>query len=123
MSNRPCEVCGRTPSEEHHIIKRSQAPYLINIKLNIKDLCHEHHRGNEGPELNRRTDKKYKLEYQDKVMALFDMTKYYTEKDIREKLNTTQTEVRKFLKILPLHKEGYLGEDIVRRMMGGRCYV
>jgi hypothetical protein len=50
-----CKICGR-PAEEHHIVFRSKAHYMVNVDLNIKHLCKEHHKGNGGPHLNRKVD-------------------------------------------------------------------
>lgn len=120
--DRYCEVCGRPYAELHHIIHRSAASYLTNISLNFKFLCYEHHRGNDSPHMKRSIDRKYKLEYQDKVKSLVNNDKCYTEKELIDILHVTKTEVRKFTKKLTLTKEGYKGEEIILRLLGGRYY-
>ena len=65
-----CEICGR-PAEEHNIVFRSKAAYMVNVEINKKQLCEEHHRGNEGPHLNRKIYLKYKLELQKKLFEIF----------------------------------------------------
>lgn len=117
-----CERCNRTVTELHHIVYRSQALYMANIKLNFMYLCPEHHRGNESPHMDKEIDFKYKYEMQEKLFQLFDK-KYFTEKEIKELLETTSTEVKKITKKLPLYKEGYERLDIVIRLMGGRLYA
>ena len=117
-----CEVCGKNYAEEHHIIFKSQAPWMAKIKINLMYLCNEHHRGNNSPHRNKKIDIKYKLELQKKLFEMFNDKDYYTEKEIQEKLWTTSSEVRKITKKLMLYKEGYKSLDIVIRCMGGMLY-
>ena len=116
-----CEVCGKPNSEAHHIIFRSEAPYFAKIKINIKFLCAEHHRGNESPHKSKKVDLQYKRELQAKLKKLFNQS-YYTAEQIKNILQTTQTEAWKITKTLQRYKEGYKGEDIIRRCMGGKMY-
>lgn len=117
-----CEECGRVQPELHHVIFRSQAPYMANIKINFKYLCGDCHRGNNGPHRNKKENLKYKLELQKNLFELFGDKEYYTEKEIQEKLWTTSSEARKITKKLMWYKEGYRGLDIVIRCMGGMLY-
>lgn len=117
-----CEECGRLHPELHHIIFRSQASYMANIKINFKYLCPEHHRGNNSPHMNRKKCMEYKLELQKKLFALFSDKEHYTEKEIQEKLETTSSEVKKICKKMMLYKEGYKASDITLRCMGGMMY-
>lgn len=116
-----CEECGRNIVELHHIIFKSQASYLANIKINFKYLCEEHHRGNKGPHRNKEKDLEYKFELQKKLFELFDRD-YYSEKEIKELLETTPSEAAKITKKLRVYKEGYERVDIICRLMGGRLY-
>lgn len=121
-----CEECIKkgiwSAAEIHHIVKRSQASYLTNIKINFKYLCPEHHRlGKDSPHMNKETDFKYKYELQTKLFSLFSKD-FYTEKEIKEKLETTSSEVRKIVKKLKVYKEGYDRVELVVRLMGGRFY-
>ena len=116
-----CEHCNKNIVELHHIVFRSQAPYMANIKINFKYLCPEDHRGNDGPHMNRKTDFKYKYELQTKLFRFFSK-QYYAEKEIRDLLETTSSEAGKIVKKLKLYKEGYERVDIVCRLMGGRIY-
>lgn len=117
-----CKECNKNVTELHHIVFRSQAPYMANIKINFMYLCPEHHRGNESPHMNKEIDFKYKFELQTKLFKLFSKA-YYTEKEIKDALWTTSSEARKITKKLKLYKEGYERVDIVSRLMGGRIYA
>lgn len=118
-----CEECGRLHPELHHIIFRSQAAYMANIKINFKYLCGDCHRGNNGPHRNKAKNLQYKLELQDKLDKLFGDKQYYTEKEVQEKLQTTASETKKITKKLMWYKEGYKAEDITFRCMGGMLYA
>lgn len=123
MSNVPCEVCGRPHAQIHHIIHRSAAKYLTNVKINFKYLCLEHHNGGDNsPHRNYEVDKKYKIEYQQKVENLFT-NPFYTEAEVIKILKVSRSSADKILKTLVLHKEGYSREDIILRLLGGRYYV
>lgn len=123
MSNyRYCEECGSSITELHHTIFKSQASYMANIKINFMYLCPEHHRGNNSPHGDRKVNIKYKLELQKKLFELFDKD-YFTEKEIKEKLETTSSEARKITKKLKLYKEGYERVELITRLMGGMLYA
>jgi hypothetical protein len=116
-----CEICGRE-SEEHHIVFRSQASYMVKVELNKKLLCPEHHKGNDGPHLNRKTDLKYKLELQKKLFELFSKD-YYKAPEIKELLGLRELNMFSFIKILnPVGDKGFARLDIVMRCMGGKLY-
>lgn len=123
MEEKYCEVCGSPINvEEHHIIFRSKAPYMINININLKYLCNICHRGDNGPHLDRQKDLEYKRQLQYKVSELF-YKDYYSYEEVRDKLETTDKEVRKIIKVLIAHPEGYSRTDILVRLMGGRLYI
>jgi len=117
-----CEVCGKVYSEEPHVIFRSQASYMVKVPLNIKHLCNEHHRGNEGPHLNRNIDLKYKRELQKKLFSLFTKEHYRT-KEISEILEISELEAFKIVKTLKYHEDGYARLDTILRCMGGKLYA
>lgn len=123
MVEKCCEVCG-SPYwvEEHHIVFRSKAPYMANISLNLKHLCNECHRGNNGPHLCRSVDEKYKFEMQTKLFELFSED-YYSEDEIRDKLLTTDIEARKIVKLLKRSSRGYERLALIMRLMGNELYV
>lgn len=117
-----CEICGKE-AEEHHVVFRSQASYMINVELNKKPLCSEHHKGNEGPHLNRKMDLRYKLEPQKKLFELFSKN-YYKAPEIKEILGMTEMHMLAFIKKLNPHGDkGFERLDIVMRCMGGKLYV
>ncbi|MBP1744642.1 MAG: endonuclease [Firmicutes bacterium] len=113
-----CEVCGRT-ADKHHIVHRSQGG--IDFPLNIKHLCHEHHRGKTGPHKNRTTDIQYKLELQDKLHTLLNK-EFYKEEELADSLRINTGMARKLVKELKNHKEGYRSKDIIYRLMGEKEY-
>lgn len=117
-----CEVCGANYAEKHHIIFKSQAKYLENVPINFKYLCSEHHRGNRSPHQNKAIDIKYKREYQDKVISLFTYTGFYKEADIKNILNISNNDVKRIVKKLVLHKEGYCGNELINRLLGNKLY-
>ena len=121
MQDRCCEVCGVWGTELHHIIYKSQAKYMSNIPINFKFLCTEHHRGKNGPHMNRETDLQYKKELQEKLQSLF-YKDYYNIHQIRQLLEISKQEAEKITNKLPIHKEGYAKEDLIRKMLGGRLY-
>lgn len=123
MEYQLCEVCGCNVTELHHVIYRSQASYMSNLKVNFKFLCPDHHRGKHGPHMNKNMDNKYKLELQAKLFNLFEDKEYWTEKEIKDKLDCTSSEVKKITKKLMIHKEGYKKIDLILRLMGNRLYA
>lgn len=124
MEYKVCDSCGSNHNIElHHIIFRSHASYMSNIKINFKYLCGECHRGSNGPHRNRDVDIKYKLELQKRIFELFEDKEYYTQKQIKDKLDCSSNEMNKIVKKLLLHKEGYNKLDIIIRLMGNRLYA
>lgn len=121
MSLKLCSVCGRPYSELHHIVFRSQAIYMKEVKLNHKYLCIEHHKGNDSPHKNKQVDLKYKKELQKKLFDLFHK-EYYTVEEIGELLGISELGAYRIVKTLKLYKEGYGRVDLVVRMMGGMMY-
>lgn len=86
-------------------------------------LCGDHHRtGKDSPHMNKEKDFEYKYELQKKLFELFNKD-YYTEKEIKQKLETTSSEVSKIVKKLRIYKEGYERLDLISRLMGGRIYA
>lgn len=121
MSYKSCSVCGRPYSELHHIVFRSQAPYMREVKINHKYLCSEHHRGNNSPHRNKEIDVKYKKELQKKLFELFSK-EYYTVEEISEILGVTELGAYRIVKTLKVYEKGYERVDLVIRMMGGMMY-
>lgn len=117
-----CEICGKPYSELHHVIFRSQCKYLENLHINFKYLCPEHHRGKNGPHMNRKIDLKYKKEYQAKIEKLI-VNDYYTLEQLKNILQVSKKECEKIVSKCRLYKEGYKKEDIIKRLLGDRYYI
>jgi len=113
-----CEVCGKR-ADEHHVVYRSQGG--LNFPLNIRYLCHEHHRGKNGPHKNKSTDLQYKLQLQDNLRSLLRKD-YYREQELTDMLQIKNGMAKKLLKGLRLHKEGYDSSEIIFRLMGMKEY-
>lgn len=121
-----CQECLKVgvyrPAEEHHIIFRSKAAYMVNVEINKKQLCQEHHRGNNSPHMNRKIDLQYKLELQKKLFEIFSKP-FYSEKEIQALLDISEMETKVIVKVLRRYKEGFDRVDIVVRLMGGKLYA
>lgn len=117
-----CEECQKNIVELHHVIFKSQAAYMKNIKINFKYLCPECHRGNNGPHMNKKRNVQYKMELQKKLFELFGDKEYFTEKEIQQLLETTSSEAAKITKKLKHFKEGYEKVELIIRLMGGMLY-
>lgn len=116
-----CEICGR-PGERHHIVFRSQAPYTKEVRLNHKDLCSEHHRGDNGPHKSREIDLKYKKELQKKLFQIF-YKDYYSIEEISNLLEISDIGAYRIVKTLVIHEHGYEKVELIIRLMGGMLYV
>lgn len=114
-----CEVCGKGYAEVHHIIFRSQGG--MDIPINYKLLCSEHHRGNGSPHLSKATNLKYKREMQTTLEKIL-YKEYYTESELKELLNFKSNQLKKMCKKLYLYDKGYAREDVIRRILGGKIY-
>lgn len=119
-----CAICGKTDTELHHIIKRSQCKPLVNCKLNLVNLCVEHHRGTQGVHSakGKEIDRKLRLEYQNIIEMIFD-SEYITISDIVQALEISENNARKLVKALRVYKEGYNRNDIIIACMGGKREV
>jgi hypothetical protein len=120
MEEKCCEVCGTTRGlEEHHVIFRKPAPYLVNCKKNKKFLCGNHHRtGKDSPHQNWEVDLSYKLEFKEFLLQQFNEDRRYTEDEIRKKLGISKDAARSCCKKLKWWHGGYTKEDIIFRALG-----
>lgn len=107
--------------ELHHIIFRSQASYMVNVKVNFVYLTPEAHRGNNSPHKSRKKDLEYKKELQAKLNKMF-CKDYYTLEQIKEILEISRKEAESIVKTLRLTKGGYSRLDVIQRCLGGRFY-
>lgn len=113
-----CEVCGRK-ADIHHIIHKSEGG--MDINLNYKFLCPEHHRGKFGPHRNRSVDLEYKLELQNKLESVFTKD-YYTLEEVIAVLGLNKGKGKKFVHSFKIKKEGYKKNDIVFKLLGSMEY-
>ena len=124
MMNIYCKVCGNPYTELHHIMFRSEVKTLENCKLNLVNLCVEHHKGtygvhgSKGAGLNR----KLKLEFQDKLEELWDK-QYLTKEEINNILQINDKALNRLLKRLSLQNDKYVKEDVIRACMGGKLII
>ena len=114
-----CEICNK-PADIHHIVHRSEGG--LDIEINYKYLCNEHHRGKNGPQHSIEIDLKYKLELQKDLLKLLNKN-FYTIKELSNTLNFSLNVAKRITKDLRLYKEGYKKEDIILYLMGGTLYT
>ena len=116
----PCEVPGcKSPGQRHHIVFRSQGG--LDIPMNFKYLCPEHHTGKESPHRNRTIDLQYKKEEQDELFKIFT-EESYTIKQIADLIGCDKKRLEKRFMKVPSRAGSYAREDIIRALMGGRLY-
>ena len=116
-----CEICGGR-AELHHCIFKSQSKLLIKVPANFKYLCPEHHRGDISPHHNILIDQKYKREVQNILLNKFSMKFCFTEEEIKDILEISESETDKIIKHLKRYKEGYKGTEIVFHLLGDRWF-
>ena len=115
-----CEVEGcRNVGQRHHVIFRSQGG--LDIDVNYKYLCAEHHTGKKGPHGSRTIDLEYKCEVQNKLFELFQEEEYVIG-TIAEKIGYDRNRLQRRFKAVPQRAGIYKREDVVRALMGGRLY-
>ena len=108
----------------HHIMFRSEVKALEHCKLNLVNLCVEHHKGtygvhgSKGASLNR----KLKLEFQNTLEELWDK-QYLTREEIKEVLQINDKSLNRLLKRLSLQDDKYIKEDVIRAVMGGKLII
>ena len=121
---RYCKVCGNPYTELHHIMFRSEVKALEHCKLNLVNLCVEHHKGtygvhgSKGASLNR----KLKLEFQNTLEELWDK-QYLTREEIKEVLQINDKSLNRLLKRLSLQDDKYIKEDVIRAVLGGKLII
>lgn len=113
-----CEICNKK-ADIHHIIHRSEGG--LDIELNYKYLCEEHHRGKNGPHHSIETDIKYKIELQNNLYEILQKP-FYSLKEIGTLLNVSLNVLKRITKNIKLYKEGYKKEDIILVIMCGTLY-
>ena len=113
-----CEICNEK-ADIHHIVHRHQGG--LDIEINYKYLCENHHRGKDGPHRNIKIDIMYKLELQHKLNKMLPK-QYYCFKDLMHILNISLNIMKRITKNMTLYKEGYYKNDIILYLMGGTTY-
>lgn len=115
-----CEILGcKLPGQRHHIVFRSQGG--LDIPMNFKYLCPEHHTGKESPHGSRTVDLRYKKEEQEKLFKLFK-EETYTIKQIADLIGYDKKRLEKRFRKVQSRAGYYEREVIIRALMGGRLY-
>lgn len=120
-----CDICESNHLvETHHIVKRKQAKYLENCKLNLINLCWDHHKGTYGVhgKYGHKLDQELKLEFQNKLEELWDK-QYLTREEINNILQIDDKALNRLLKRLTLQNDKYIKEDVIRACMGGKLII
>lgn len=119
-----CEICGKPYAETHHVVFRSEVKALEHCKLNLVDLCIDHHKGTYGPHGSKgaTANRKYKLEFQNQLEILWDK-QYLTKEEINEVLQINDKALNRLLKTLSLQKGLYVREEVIRQCMGGKLII
>lgn len=119
-----CKVCGNPYTELHHIVFRSEVKALECCKLNLVNLCIEHHKGTYGPHGSKGAtlNRKLKLEFQNTLEELWDK-QYLTREEINEVLQIDDKALNRLLKRLSLQKDKYIKEDVIRACLGGKLII
>lgn len=107
-------------THRHHIVFRSQGG--LDFRLNLIELTQEEHEGNDGPHKNRKVDLALKKGLQDKLFVIFPKEDLFDIEQISDKLGRTPRYFEKYFRRVPRTSGMYAGEDIVRRLMGGKLY-
>lgn len=113
-----CEICGAV-ADIHHIVHKHEGGY--DFKLNYKYLCSYHHRGKYGPHKSTLIDLRYKLQLQDELYKLLPK-KYYMPKELSNILELPSCSLKRLIANLKIYKEGFLRDDIIEKLMGGKLY-
>jgi hypothetical protein len=120
-----CRVCGMMNNiEEHHIIKRSQAKFLINCELNKVYLCPVHHRSEKGVHgrEGHKLDKKLRLEFQNKLEMLLDK-QCLSKEELKEIFKINSNSINSMCKLMKSEKGMFSREEILKAAMGGKIIV
>ncbi|MBM7835923.1 hypothetical protein [Clostridium sardiniense] len=126
MNKEYCDICSKNHLvETHHIVKRGQAKYLEKCKLNLIDLCYEHHRGTKGVhgKCGSKLDHELKEQFQNDLKLLFGSDIYYTVDQIADKLDISLKDANGLVKFILPNIDKYKGEDIIRSCMGGKLVL
>lgn len=122
--DRYCKVCGNPYTELHHIMFRSEVKTLEYCKLNLVNLCVEHHKGTYGVHGSKgaRLNRKLKLEFQSRLEELWDK-RYLSREEINNVLQINDKALNRLLKSLSLQNDKYDKEDVIRACMSGKLII
>lgn len=122
--DRYCKVCGNPYTELHHIMFRSEVKTLEHCKLNLVNLCVEHHKGTYGVHGSKgaRLNRKLKLEFQNTLEELWGK-QYLTKEEINNVLRINDKALNRLLKRLSLQNDKYVKEDVIRVCMAGKLII
>ena len=105
--------------DKHHIIFKSQGG--LNFELNIIELPHDFHIGEDGPHLNDKCNKKLKMQLECELKDILT-EKQYSILDIKQILGLNKKDTKKLNKRFVFIQEKYDTKEIIRKLMGGRLY-
>ncbi len=105
---------------KHHIVFRSQGG--LDFDLNLAEMTLEEHEGDDGPHRNREKDLALKRGLQGKLFELFPEGDYFDIDTISRKLGRTSRYFDKHFRKVPMVGGLFPGEEVVRRLMGGKLY-
>jgi hypothetical protein len=94
----------------------------LEADWNYKNLCPDHHRGNNSPHHNKSIDLEYKRGVQQYLSDTL-YKDYYTVSKLMEVLNLNYKMCMKLVKTLEHHKSGFRKDEIIRKIMGDRNYL
>lgn len=104
----------------HHIVFRSHGG--LDFDLNFIGLTQEEHEGNNGPHRNRERDLELKRALQARLRQMFPEGELFTVRQIAEKLGRSERYFAPHFWKVPMKDGKYPGEEIVKKLMGGRFY-
>lgn len=105
---------------KHHIVFRSGGG--LDFPLNFIYLTPEEHLGDNGPHKNDNRNKELKKGLQKELFLLFPANEEFDLETVSTRIGVTREYLEKpFRKVTNLGGL-YKGEDIVRRLMGGKIY-
>ena len=107
--------------EEHHIIKRSQAKFLVNCELNKVYLCPTHHRSEYGVHgrNGHNLDNKLKMQMQNTLEIILDK-QYYTRQEVKTILGINENSANSLCKTMKQNKGLFARQDFIIATLGGK---
>lgn len=114
-----CDQCGQPFAQDHHIVFKSECKPMDKCPFNHVYLCQKHHQDHRaGVHHNKKLNKYYKTKVKNKLQELFTKD-YYSEEEIKSKLEIGQNATRSLCKLMWSVKGKYKNEDIIKTCLGG----